>query len=211
MRPALVTLLVALAVGAAVLGTGWAVQSAALPAAARADVIAAAASTWFSRYRLVVSRFRIGSSRPVRATCLRGWFPAPDGKLAPGTLLRFGRTSILASDGRVTRAPRARRTPRSRLAAVRLALAGCPRFFARRIAALIQSGPRLVVERTVLTGRPVLALRIPSHRLRLRLYLTPLTYRPVAVSARAGRLAGVSRIQLTRLTPTLLRAAGPHR
>jgi hypothetical protein len=209
-RPALVTVLVAVAFGSAVLGAGWVAQSAALPAAARTDLIAAAASTWFSRYRLVVSRFRIGSGRPVRATCLQGWFAAPDGTRAPGTLLRFGRTSILAVDGRTTQSPWAPHTARSGLGTVRLALAGCPRILARRIAALIQSGPRLAVERTVLSGRPVLALRLPSPELRLRVYLAPLTYRPIAVSTSDDGLTGVSRIHLTRLTPALLHAVGLH-
>jgi hypothetical protein len=209
-RPALVTLLLAVAVGAAVLGAGWLAQSAVLPAPARADMIAAAASTWLSRYRLVVSRFRIGSSGPVQATCLQGWFAEPDGTLAPGTLLRFGRTSILASDGRTTQVPRAPRAARSRLLVVRLALAGCPRFLARRVVALIQSGPRPPIERTVLSGRPVIALRIGTRGLRLRLYLQPLTYRPIAVSASDGGLMGVSEIRLTRLTPTLLRKVGLH-
>jgi hypothetical protein len=209
-RPALVTLLVAGVVGSAVLGAGFVAQSAALPAAARADVIAAAASTWFSRYRLVVSRFRIGGNPPVRATCLQGWFPARDGTRAPGTLLRFGRTSILVSARRTTQAPPAPRTAHSALDAVRFALAGCPRTFARRIAALIQSGPPPAVERTVLSGRPVLALRMPSRGLRIRLYLTPLTYRPIAVSAGDDGITGTSRIHLTGLTPTLLREVGLH-
>jgi hypothetical protein len=180
--------------------------------AAPADVIAAAASTWFSRYRLVVSRFTIGSGRPIQATCLQGWFPTPGGPREPGTLLRFGRTSILVSDGRTTQAPRAPQAPRTeRLGLVaRLALAGCPRILGQRVAARIQSAPPLAVEHAVLAGRPVLALRLPTRGLQISLYLTALTYRPIAVTARESELVGVSRIRLMPLTPTLLRAAGLH-
>jgi hypothetical protein len=211
LRSTVVTALVASAVVAIVLGVGWLVQSASLPAPARADVIAADAATWLSRYRLVESTLKIGSDPSSHETCLAGWFPAPGDGLAPGLVLRFGRSRIVEVRGRTTQVPAAGALARPRVTVLRVALAGCPRFLARRIAGRIDSGAKLRIERATVAGRPALALPISFRGLRLRIYLTPLTYRPIAVSANADGLVGESRIHLTTLTPSLLQAVGLSR
>ena len=211
MRSKVVTVLVAGAVAAIVLGLGWLVQSAFLPAPARADVIAADASTWLSRYRLTESTLKIGNYPSSHATCVEGWFPAPGGGIAPGTVLRFDRSRIVEIRGRTTQVPAAGALTRPRVTVLRVALAGCPRILARRIAGRIDSGAKLRIERASVADRPALALPISLHGLQLRVYLTPLTHRPIAVSADADGLVGESRIRLTTLTPSLLRAVGLNR
>ena len=72
--PGWVTLGVAGALVAAVLGAGLLVQKAALPSPSPATLAAVRAATWLQRYRLVDSTFSIGGGRTVRGQCLQDWF-----------------------------------------------------------------------------------------------------------------------------------------
>ncbi|HWX09016.1 MAG TPA: hypothetical protein VNY33_03470, partial [Gaiellaceae bacterium] len=86
MRSALVTLLVAAAIGAAVFGVSWTVQAAALPAPERADLIAAHADSWLARYRFVESSFAVNGAPAIHGGCLQGWFPLSQGRSDTGTV-----------------------------------------------------------------------------------------------------------------------------
>ncbi|HVA30793.1 MAG TPA: hypothetical protein VMU58_05955 [Gaiellaceae bacterium] len=207
MRSALLTLLVAAAVGAAVLGAGWAVQAAALPAPERADLVAAHAASWLSRYRFVVSAFAVGGEPAVHAQCLQGWF-SPDGRAKrPGMVLHFGRhAAVVALAGRPLDVLAVPGGEHARLAAVQLALAGCPHLVSREIVAALDSQRGIRSERATVADHPAIALDVPVEHGRMQVYVTPRTYRPIAISLDLSRFSGRGRIRLTPLTPALLTA-----
>jgi len=206
-RSALVTLLAAAAIGAAVLGVGWTVQAAALPAPERAELVVARAALWLSRYRFVESAFAVGGSPAVRAQCLDGWISSSRAGSGRGTALHFGRSATIVSlQGRPLEVLGMARRERSRLAAVQLELAGCPRLLASAISTDLQSPHGIRLERDTVADRPAIGFDVPLNSGSMEVYVTPRTYRPIALSLTAGRLAGRSRIRLTHLTPALLTA-----
>jgi hypothetical protein len=206
-RSALVTLLVAAAVAVSVLASGWAAQVAALPTPERADLIAAHAASWLSRYRFVESAFSVGGAPASHAQCLEGWFPAGRRGTEHGMLLHFGRdATVVALEGHRLEELGVPGGERPQLAVVQLELAGCPRLLARRIAAALNSRPGVRIERASVADRPAIAIRVPVKRGRMVVWVTPRTYRPIALSLTLSRFTGHSRIHLTRLTPALLAA-----
>jgi hypothetical protein len=211
-RSALVTLLVAAAVGAAVLGAGWTVQAAALPAPDRADLIVARAAAWLSGYRFVESVFAVGGHRAVRGRCLQSWIPAGRAGAQPGTVLHFGRTgTIVAPDGGTVQVLGVVHGEPSSLVAAQLELAGCPRRLGHLIEAYTQSLPDVRIKRITVADRPAIGFGLPLERGRMEIYVTPRTYRPIALSLTAGRYTGHSLLRLTQLTPALLRTFGSRR
>jgi hypothetical protein len=211
-RSGLVTLLVAAAVGAAVLGAAWAVQAAALPAPDRADLIVARAAQWLSRYRFVESVFAVGGRRAVRARCLQSWVPATRGRTQRGAVLHFGRTgTIVAPEGGARRVLGVAHGEASPLAVAQLELAGCPRLLSHVIEAYTQSLPDIRIRRSTVAGRPAIGFGLPLERGRMEIYVTPRTYRPIALSLAAGRYSGHSLIHLMQLTPVLLRTFSGRR
>jgi hypothetical protein len=211
-RSALVTVLVAAAVGAAVLGAGWTVQAAALPAPDRADLIAARAAAWLSGYRFVESVFAVGGRRAVRARCLESWVPATGGGLQRGTVLHFGRTGtiVLPEQGVLQVLGIAHREP-SALTVAQLELAGCPRRLSHMLEVYTQSIPDLHIKRVTVADRPAIGFALPLGSGRMEIYVTPRTYRPIALALTAGPYTGHSLIRLTQLTPALLRTFGARR
>ena len=200
------TLLTAAAVAAAVLGVGWTLQAAALPAPERADLVVARAAAWVSRYRFVESAFAIRGGPASRAQCLQGWFSTGGRRSQRGAKLHFGRhATVLALEGRTLEVLGVANGERLRLAVVQLELAGCPRLLSHTIATALQSsGVR--IERATVGDRPAIAFGVALRRGRLEVYVTPRTYRPIALSLTEGRFSGHSRIRLTHLTPALLTA-----
>jgi len=183
------------------------VQAAALPAPERADLIAARAASWLSRYRFVESAFAVGGSPAVRAQCMQGWFSAGRRAAQSGTVLHFGRhATVVALEGNTVEVLGVAQGERPRLAVVQLELAGCPRLLARAIATALQSPPRIRIERATVADRAAIAFDVPLKHGRMEIYVTPRAYRPIALSLTAGRFTGRSRIRLTRLTPALLTA-----
>lgn len=204
-RSPVVTLLVACTVGLATFTGGLAVQAASLPPPERSDRVAARAVAWLLRYRLVESSFRLDGGPVVHGRCLEGWFPSTGGRVDRGTLLRLDDGVSLVSvpphsleiDGAPGGEPRG-------LPLAQLELAGCPRILAPFLGGLAQSSRRVHVTPAFAAGRPALAVRIPTARTRIVLYLAPKTDRPIAVSVTSSRRSGRGRIRLTRLTPGLL-------
>jgi hypothetical protein len=202
-----VTLFAAAAVGAAVLGVGWTVQAAALPAPERAELVVARTALWLSRYRFVESAFAVGGNPAVHAQCLDGWFRAARSGSERGTELRFGKSArIVALEGRPLEVLGMARRERPRLAVVQLELAGCPRLLTHAVSADLQSPHGVRLERATVADRPAIGFDVPLKRGGMEVYVTPRTYRPIALSLTAGRFAGRSRIRLTHLTPALLTA-----
>jgi len=199
-----VTLLVATAVGATVLAAGWTVQAAALPAPERADLIAAHTASWFARYRFVESAYSIAGAPAVRAQCLQGWFAAGRRGSRPGTVLHFGRqATIIALSGRRLEVLGVPHGERPRLAMVQLLLSGCPRLLATSVAAALNTGHGARIERADVAGHPAIAFSVPLSFGSMLVYVTPRTYRPIALSLESPRFNGHSRIRLTRFTPAL--------
>lgn len=188
------------------LGVSWTVQAAALPAPERGDLIAARAASWLSRYRLVESAFAIDGAPAIHAGCLQGWFPASLGQSDPGTVLHFGRrhATIAALAGHKLSVTGVRHRERPRTALALLELAGCARVLGHDIAALLQTQAKVHIERATVTDQPAIGIRVPVKHGRMVVYVTPRTYRPIAVSLTDANVTGRSRIRLTRLTPTLL-------
>jgi hypothetical protein len=211
-RSALVTLLVAAAVGAVVLGAGWAVQAAVLPAPDRADLIVARAALWLSRYRFVESVFAVGGRRAVRAQCLERWIPAKHGSARRGAVLHFGRTgTIVAPEGGARQVLGVARGEPPQLAVAQLELSGCARPLSQMIEAYTQSLPDIRIRRVTVADRPAIGFGLPLERGRMEIYVTPRTYRPIALSLAAGRYSGHSLIRLMQVTPLLLRRFGGRR
>jgi hypothetical protein len=213
-RSAIVTLLVATAVGAAVLGASWTVQAAALPAPDRADLIVARAGAWLSGYRFVESVFAVGGHRAVRARCLQTWVPATGGGVQSGTVLHFGRTgTIVVPKAGLLEVLGVAHGETSSLAVAQLELAGCPSRLGHMIEAYGQSLPDVDIKRVTVADRPAIGFGLPlDGGGRMEIYVTPRAYRPIALSLTAGRrYSGRSLIRLTQLTPALLRTFGGRR
>jgi hypothetical protein len=173
--------------------------------------VAADAASWLSRYRIVGASLRIDGRRES-SLCLHSWFPRKDGTLARGELLRLGNGTVIAeTGGRVWADGSGAVLPRH--APFLFELAGCTSALGARAAtAAVDGGTRIASG--FVGGRPALALRLPnrSDRLgarrrvpdRVTLYVTPRTYRPLAVSASLGSEQGFARLRLVRATPGLL-------
>jgi hypothetical protein len=200
MRSAVVTLAVACTVAAAIGGVAWEVQAAALPTSTRAERVAAQAVSWFLRYRLVESRFRIGGGGPVRSSCLQGALPAHAATADRGTVLELstGRTIVDTRHALyVLGAPAGEPTA---LALFQLELAGCSRIVGAQLASLLQRGGRIRAEHSFVAGYPALALRMSRGNTRLTVYVTPRTFKPFALDVRSAHFSGSARIRLTVLT-----------
>lgn len=196
-----VTVAVAAAMVAGVIGAGVLVQRVALSEPSSAREAALRASIWLQRYRLVDSVFRIGSGRPVHGRCLQTWF------------VRHGRsrraTALRLDDGYALNAVLPHTLESSGGTAgeqalsplVLLELGGCPRLLAQRLATLAQRLEGVTVTR----GARRSALRFDLKGTRLTLHLDRKTYRPLAIDVVTPTVRGTSQIRFVRLTPALLR------
>lgn len=200
MRSLSVTLVVCAAVGGASLATAWGLQAAVIPPPTQNARIAATATAWFLRHRLVAATVRVGNGNAVHSECVSGWF-----RTGRGTVLRF-RNGV----GIVAVRPHhvdvvGRRATSGPLTLLQLLAAGCPRVVGPRIGAAIQSVPHVRIDEAVVDGRRVLALHVPTRLARIVVYLSPLTYRPTAVWAESGELTAFGRLRFEWLTPARLR------
>jgi hypothetical protein len=184
--------LVTSAVCAALLGTGLAVQHAALRPPAPEARVALRASQWLQRYRLVESSVRLGGAPALKGSCVQTWF---DGRR--GALLRLSDGfQLLAVPPHTLEASGGTHGEQQLDPLVLLELGGCPRMLGHRLATLAQRRSGLVLDGN--------QLRLSLKGTNLALALAPATHRPVAISV-AGR--GTSTIRLRALTPAALRLA----
>lgn len=206
MRRALLSVAVALAGGGALAGAAWSVQAAGLPPPSRAGRVAADATRLLSEHRVIVDIFHLDHQR-LRGICVGGWFPLPDGKKAPGSLLALqSGTQYLIAGGKVHADLGLRR--RARLP--RLAFeVGCGRNITRALLPAEQGGVHLRAERAYAAGRPAIALRLHSaHDGGFSLYVAAGTYQPlVAIVHRWGETM-TARLYLAHFTPALLSRFG---
>jgi hypothetical protein len=206
-----VSVVIALSITGAALGTGWGVQAGVLPRSPRVDHVTADAAAWLLRYRIVAASLRIDGHRES-SLCLHSWFRRNDGTLARGSLVVLGDGTRIADSGHHVTVIEPGDSRALHLPLV-LELAGCPSVLGARTATAAVNGG-IGISRGFAAGRPALALRLPARTDRLgprrhlsdraTLYVSLRTYRPLAVSASLGALRGVARLRLVRATPSLL-------
>jgi hypothetical protein len=196
-----VTLAVAAATVASLIGAGVLVQRVALPEPSPARKVALRAAIWLLRYRLVDSVFQIGSAHPVHGHCLQTWV-IRDGQSHRATALRLNDGYMLNAIQRHTlESSGATANEQALSPLVLLELGGCPRLLAARLATLAQGLERV----TVTSGAHQSAVRFNLKSTRLTLYLDPRTYRPLALDVVTHTIRGSSKIRFVRLTPELLK------
>lgn len=194
--PGWVTLGVAGAVVAAVLGAGVLVQRTALPAPSAATLAGLRAGVWLERYRLVDSTITL-DGRVVRGRCFQDWFVS-GGRRRRGAVLRLDDGYVLlAVPPHTLSATGGTPAIRSASPLVLMELAGCPRVLARRLQTLAQQHRGLTLRGGTLTFR--------LKATRVTLTLDPRTHAPTGVELVARGTHGVSRIRFTPVT-TRLRA-----
>jgi hypothetical protein len=183
-RRALLSVFVGFAGAAAVAGSGWALQAAALPPPTSAARVAANASKWFHDYRLVLATFHFRHRRTSGA-CLRGWYGHAHGRKRRASVLALESGGIL---------PKALAKE-----------AGCSRQLASALAEAAQAGAHMSVSRGYAANQPAIALKVSrGSEKRLDLYVSPRSDRPlVAIVAIADREA-TARLYLSRVKRPLL-------
>lgn len=192
--PGWVTLGVAAAVVAAVVGTGFLVQRTALKTPSAATLAAMRAATWLERYRLVDSTITL-DGRVVHGRCLQDWVEV-GGRRRRGAVLRLDDGYVLLAVPPHTLSATGG-SPQTQAASplVLMELAGCPRVLARRVQTLAQQRRGL----TYVRGR----LGFTLKGTRVTLTLDPGTGRPLAIALVAPTQRGESRIRFTPVTTRL--------
>jgi hypothetical protein len=190
--PGWVTLGVAGAIVAAVLGAGVLVQKTALPSPAPATLAAVRAATWLQRYRLVESTFSIDSGPVVHGRCLQDWFRA-GGRRNRGAALKLDDGFVLLAVQPHTLVSRGgTAAERSLSPLVLLELGGCPRVLARRLDTLAQEHRGV----TLAHGE----LRFDLKATRIAMALEPRTGKPLGLKIVARGTSGTSRIRFAPVT-----------
>jgi hypothetical protein len=192
-----VTLGVAGALVAAVLGAGWLVQRTALPSPAPATLAAVRAATWLQRYRLVDSTFSISGGPVVHGRCLQDWFQAGGHrnrgaalKLDDGFVLLAVQPHTLVSSGGSA-------AERSLSPLVLMELGGCPRVLVRRLDTVAQEHRGVTLAND--------ELRFALKATRITMTLEPRTGRPLALRVVARGTEGVSQIRFATVTTQVRR------
>ena len=192
--PGWVTLGVAAAVVAAVVGTGFLVQRTALKTPSAATLAALRAGTWLERYRLVDSTITL-DGRVVHGRCLQDWVEVA-GRRRRGAVLRLDDGYVLLAVPPHTLSATGG-SPQTQASSplVLMELAGCPRVLARRVQTLAQQrrGLTYVHDRLGFTLKGT----------RVTLTLEPGTGRPLAIALVASTERGESRIRFTPVTTRL--------
>jgi hypothetical protein len=190
--PGWVTLGVAGALVAAVLGAGWLLQRVALPSPTPAALAATRAATWFQRYRLVDSTFSIDGGPVVQGQCLQDWFPS-GGRRSRGAALQLDDGFVLLAVQPHTLVSRGgSAAERSLSPLVLMELGGCPHVLARRLDTVAQQHRGV----TLANG----ALTFDLEATRVTLTLEPGTGQPLALRVVARGTHGVSRIRFATVT-----------
>lgn len=193
--PGWVTVGVAAAVVAAVLGTGFIVQRATLSSASPATLAALRAATWFERYRLVDSTITL-DGRVMHGRCLQDWV-AVAGQRRRGSILQLDDGYVLLAVPPHTLSSTGG-SPRTQAVSplVLMELAGCPRVLARRMQTLAQQ------QRGLAYAHGLLAFTLKGTRVTLT--LEGGTGRPLAIAMNASMVRGESRLRFTPVTTRLL-------
>ncbi len=212
MRGALVTLVVGGAAAAAFFGLGFGVQKVGLRPASHSARVGANVAGLILRSRLMASTFTVGG-RQQTGLCLHHWFPRQNGRIARGSLLALGNGDLWLQNGGAARFQGPELDRPAYLPRLAFYLAGCTSELGGRVAYAAQLNAIRLHDAT-LDGRRVLELELlrvqdPVTQTRsvvdrVRLWVDPKTYAPLAVWAQVGKHVGSSRIHLEKLTPAVL-------
>lgn len=211
MRGALVTLAVGGAAAAAFFALGFGVQRVGLRTASHSSRVGANVAALILRHRVTASTFAI-DGKTERGVCLHHWFHSPvTGRLGRGTLLRLDGGGRVVENGgpiRLQGLPKPSYLPR-----LILLVAGCTRDLGQRVALAAQLDA-VFLKNATLDGRRVLQVRlarihdpIGKNRFvvdRVKIWVDPTTYEPLAVWAKVGRHEGYARVHFEKMTPALL-------
>jgi hypothetical protein len=209
-RKALLSVVVGLAGAAVVVSAGWAFQTVALPAPARADRVAADAEAWLNYYRLSVDVFHADGDR-VEGACLHGWYPRRHERgrhgrrhrrVGRGSLLVLAHGSAFLASGKKQRIRLLFGHGRADLPAFLAVAIGCTGSLANALTRAAQANMHLRIERAYAANQPALALKLHPHDERLTMYLSPRKYRPLVVLGAVGGRTAAVRLYLTSVTPS---------
>ncbi len=192
MKASGVTLGVAGAVVAAVLGAGWLVQRTALPAPAPATLAAVRAATWLQRYRLVNSTFSIDGGPVVHGQCLQDWFQTGGHRNRGAALQLDDGFVLLAVQPHTLVSKGGSAAERSLSPLVLMELGGCPRVLARRLDTVAQQHRGV----TLANGALTFALK----GTRVTLTLEPGTGKPLTLRVVTRDTEGTSHIRFATVT-----------
>lgn len=216
--------------GAGVVAVGcWALQASTLPSPTSADRVAARATFWLQRHRLVLDSFRVDRTDSSGA-CLRGWFSDGGGPRRRGSLFAERRSVWLVA-GLRRRISLLRGRFRPAGWAVLKATLGCSRGLQDLLIGGLRGGD-LGAERSTVAGQAAVALRLPRlgsrwtlavrrravllhlphlQEERLTLYVAQRTARPLlAVAVLNGRQIS-ARLSLAANTAAALSRVGLRR
>jgi hypothetical protein len=197
-----VTVVVAAALVAGVLGVGFLVQRVALREPSVAQLRGLHAADWLQHHRLVASAFSVDGGPARRGQCLQDWLTVGAHRRR-GAVLRLEDGFVLvAAPPHTLVASGGTAAEQSLSPLVLLELGGCPRLLARRLGTVAQQHGDLV-----LSSRPredTLTFALQGTRVTLVLRRGTSVPVGVEVAARSG-MRGMSRIRFLRLTPELRR------
>jgi hypothetical protein len=183
-----------LAIPACAAAVGVAVQAAAFGRAPERSLIVTQSLRELVRYHVMRGTESV-AGRPLGSACVQGWF-----KLGSRRGLTRG-AIVLLSDGErlydmghgVRRLPRSGPSrPADLEDRVRFLLAACPRVVTDRLATDLIRGNKIELSNRRADGTEAAAIVVGSHRARLTLDVSALTYKPVAISVAYRRFSGSS-------------------
>ena len=196
-----VTLGVAAAVVAAIVGSAFAVQRASLHSYSPSTKAALRASRWLERYRLVDSTITLDGGAVLHGRCLQDWFHT-DGRRRRGAVLHLDDGYVLLAVPPHTLQPRGGTSlTRGASPLVLMELAGCPRVLARRMQTLAQQRQGL----TLAEGN---RLGFDLEGTKVTLLLDARTDKPVGVRLVAPGASGSSQIRFSTVTKQLRELLG---
>ena len=173
---------------------GVAVQAAAFGRAPKDSLVVAQALRELSRYH-VMNATETVAGRPLRSSCVQGWFKfGSRRRLTRGAIVLFSNGERLYDLGHgVRRLPRRRPSrPADLEDRVRFVLAACPLYLTDRLATDLVRGTTIELSDRRTDDTEAAAIIVGAHRTRLTLDVTPLAYKPVAMSFTSRRFSGSS-------------------
>jgi hypothetical protein len=187
-----------LAIPACAAVVGVALQAAAFGRASEDSLVATQAVRELVRYHVMRGTESVGG-RSIGTTCIQGWFRVPGHRrLLRGALVLLRNGERLYDVGHGVRRLRrngriGRSLPADPADRAWFVLAACPHYLGDHLATeLVRGGAVETVDRRA-DGVEAAAIVVGSRRRHhLTLDVTPVTYKPIALSFEAGRLSGWS-------------------
>jgi hypothetical protein len=187
----------ALAIPACAAALGVGLQAAVFGRASKDSLLATQALRELFRYHVMRGTESV-AGRSIGTTCIQGWFEVPGHRrLLPGALVLLSNGERLYDVGDGVRRLRrnggiGRSLPADPEDRARFVLAACPHYLGDHFATELIRGRAVETVDRRADGVEAAAIVVGSRRRHLTLDVTPVTYKPVALSYEAGRLSGWS-------------------